>query len=76
MRVADWMAAAVVVLLANLSPGHGSRRSKRIVGRQPAAPGQWPWMAALLNDGAPEIFCGGVLVSDRHVLTGANCVDK
>ena len=77
------MAAAAFVLVHNASCGDGStsassgaahRRSRRIVGGRPAAPGRWPWMAALLNTYA-GIFCGGVLVSDQHVLTAANCVN-
>ena len=45
----------------------------RIQGGAPADEGEWPWMAALLRDGTDQ-FCGGVLVSDRHILTVAHCV--
>lgn len=47
----------------------------RLVGGRPADPTEWPWMAALLRKGETQ-YCGGVLVTDRHVLTAAHCVYK
>ena len=46
----------------------------RIVGGQLADPQEWPWMVALLKDG--DHFCGGVLITDLHVLTAAHCVHR
>ncbi|KAJ9595883.1 hypothetical protein L9F63_012902, partial [Diploptera punctata] len=48
-------------------------KGARIVGGQPADPKEWPWMAALLR-GKNEQFCGGVLITDQHVLTAAHCL--
>ena len=31
----------------------------------------WPWMAVLLYSG--EVNCGGILISDSHILTAAHC---
>jgi secreted trypsin-like serine protease len=52
----------------------GSSRKKRIVGGDSVQEGEWPWMAALIADGS--VFCGGVLITNRHVLTVASCLDE
>ena len=33
---------------------------------------KYPFMAALMNRG--QFFCGGSLITNRHVLTAAHCV--
>ncbi|KAG7200785.1 hypothetical protein KM043_003160 [Ampulex compressa] len=47
----------------------------RIIGGRPADPREWPWMAALLKQDVIQ-YCGGVLITDRHILTAAHCVYK
>ncbi|XP_047498571.1 CLIP domain-containing serine protease HP8-like [Penaeus chinensis] len=54
----------------------GSRGiTDRIVDGVDAPLGAWPWMVVLLGtvNGRRSWFCGGVLVSDRYVLTAAHC---
>ncbi|EZA53249.1 trypsin-1 [Ooceraea biroi] len=53
--------------------GTTTKVKTRIAGGQPADPKEWPWMAALLREGTIQ-YCGGVLITDRHVLTAAHCV--
>ncbi|XP_076242357.1 trypsin-1 [Calliopsis andreniformis] len=55
--------------------GTTSKSHGRIVGGRPADPTEWPWMVALLRKNEVQ-YCGGVLITDRHVLTAAHCVYK
>lgn len=36
--------------------------------------GKWPWVAALFDTKTQKFFCGSSLISSRHVLTAAHCV--
>lgn len=61
----------------------GINRDK-IVGGTPAQLGSWPWIAALgyqdvnrdgdLRNDPLSWWCGGALITDRHVVTAAHCV--
>ena len=42
----------------------------RIFGGEEAVPHEFPWVVYL------NMGCGGALISDKHVLTAAHCVDE
>lgn len=50
-----------------------TKSQPKVVGGQPADPREWPWMVALIRHDADH-YCGGVLITDRHVLTAAHCL--
>jgi len=49
-------------------------QTSKIVGGQPANKHEYPWMVALVARGRNEPFCGGSLITERHVLTAAHCM--
>jgi trypsin len=74
------VAAAGLLAGGLLAPGAGaiSARGVKIVGGSVAAPGQFPWMVALVDPATPDAvngqFCGGTVIAPRVVLTAAHCV--
>ena len=49
-----------------------TQTSTKIVGGNSAPrKNAWPWMAVLLYSG--EVNCGGILISESHILTAAHC---
>lgn len=57
--------------------GVATKQFPKIAGGRPADPGEYPWMAALITRNAINgAFCGGVLITDRHVLSAAHCSNR
>jgi secreted trypsin-like serine protease len=54
------------------SCGIPSQSTSLVIGGDEFPRGSWPWMVALMNRNItpPELFCGGILVSENKVLTG------
>jgi len=45
----------------------------RVVGGRASQPKAWPFLVAIYKDG--HFHCGGVIISEIHVLTAGHCVD-
>ncbi|HEV3364804.1 MAG TPA: serine protease [Acidimicrobiia bacterium] len=72
--------ALVVPSLSHAAEAKPIRPGGDIIGGGPAAPGEFPFMAALLYEPAGgsdfnKQFCGGSLIAADWVLTAAHCVE-
>jgi secreted trypsin-like serine protease len=56
--------------------GYNGKKITRVRGGQEADKKDWPWMAVLLRRDDFFHYCGGVLITRRHVLTAAHCVHR
>ncbi|KAJ3656231.1 hypothetical protein Zmor_015324 [Zophobas morio] len=55
---------------------HKIPRNERIIGGNPARAGQFPFAVAIfVQTSDSRFFCGGSLLTTRHILTAAHCVD-
>uniref|UniRef100_A0A673K4E2 Coagulation factor IX n=1 Tax=Sinocyclocheilus rhinocerous TaxID=307959 RepID=A0A673K4E2_9TELE len=46
----------------------------RIVGGNPALPGEIPWQVALVAHSTQQVFCGGSILKQSWVITAAHCL--
>lgn len=46
----------------------------RIVGGSKMKRGEWPFLVALYHVGRESFFCGGTLITSKHVVTAAHCI--
>ena len=64
-------------IYTNLDSGCGTTiELPPISGGSEAETGQWPWIASLQLTKDKDHYCGGVLITDRHILTGTSCVKE
>jgi serine protease 56 len=61
---------------AQVKCGRKSVASGNVHGGEPAKLNEWPWLVALRHQNAEvnKFFCGGTLISKRHVLSGERMI--
>ena len=55
-----------------IAPNKQKTNNLRIVGGMETKPNKYPWQVGLIKPGFP-VFCGGSIISAKHVLTAAHC---
>lgn len=62
-------------LILNSSFVSPKRLRKRIIGGYDASIGQFPYIASIRTYNSMRNFCGGTIVSERHIVSAAHCVE-
>ena len=61
-------------LACGVAPGTRDFVTGQIVGGAPVSPYSLPWQVGLVNNNGNRPFCGGTLISSRHILTASHCI--
>ncbi|XP_068619886.1 venom protease-like [Battus philenor] len=64
-----------IVRSENRGCGLSTRSMRSVMSGRPGTLRDWPWMASITPEGFVQ-YCGGALITDRHVLTAAHCTRR